>query len=219
MQTVDRWVGWCGTPRTQPDSRVVAAVDDDTDTTVTVGALKAATTALLAGYYVMRFGPECRSPYPFTPPSANPGDVWPGGCFGKWAAAEAVASTLKALPKVPALFPGTPRLVLHTQSNVTSSSTSSPAEISTFAALRRPRVRPGLGAASNALGAVVVLNFANEPAKIAVTLIGSGVVTPQQETQDLIAGGSGPRIPQAPLPMVFELPARGWSAVGVVISS
>ena len=39
VETVDRWVGWCGTPRTQPDVRGNS----------TVAGQKAAITAMLTG--------------------------------------------------------------------------------------------------------------------------------------------------------------------------
>ena len=96
-----------------------------------VAGLKAAATAVLAGYYVVRMGPNCTSPYP-SYPKPGPGDEWPGGCYGKWAGADAVAPTLKALPSQAALRPGTgrrPLKVLRGGKGV-------------YAALRTPR-RPG----------------------------------------------------------------------------
>jgi hypothetical protein len=67
VRTVDRWVGWCGTPRTQPDVRG----------NETVAGQKAAITALLGGYYLMRAGATypCHAHYD----SKTPGDAWPGG--------------------------------------------------------------------------------------------------------------------------------------------
>jgi len=70
VQTVDRWVGWCGTPRTQPDVRGNA----------TIAGQKAAITAMLTGYYLMRAGSDypCHAHY-----DANtPGDAWPGASSG-----------------------------------------------------------------------------------------------------------------------------------------
>jgi hypothetical protein len=60
-------VGWCGTPRTQPDVRG----------NETVAGQKAAITALLGGYYLMRAGATypCHAHYD----SKTPGDAWPGG--------------------------------------------------------------------------------------------------------------------------------------------
>ena len=43
---MDRWVGWCGAPRTEPDVRGNEAI----------AGQKAAITALLGSYYVMRAG-------------------------------------------------------------------------------------------------------------------------------------------------------------------
>jgi hypothetical protein len=225
--TVDTASGWCGTVRTQPDSRLSGGDDDDDDSgddDVSVGSLKAAATALLAGYYVVRFGPDCDSPYDFTPPSSGPGDEWPGGCFGAWGAANAVAPTLRALRAAPALHPGTPREALPVTSNATSSSTtlgmSQPLGVDNgeptggggaYAALRLPRV----GAGSEEAAAVVILNMAGEAATISVDLSGKGLATPQVPT-DLINGGQGPAIPEAGFAWSVELPAYGWAAFGVV---
>lgn len=97
VETVDRWVGWCGTPRTQPDVRGNA----------TLAGQKAAITALFGGYYIMRAGATypCHVHYD----SLVPGDAWPGGCFGEWNGSEPVAQTLKAIRSSPALSPGTTR--------------------------------------------------------------------------------------------------------------
>ena len=135
VENVDRWVGWCGTPRTQPDVRG----------NETIAGQKAAITALLAGYYVMRAGSAypCHAHYDSKIPgemqscsyslvyvqersisnkaqlSCNncqsesgrcvheTGDAWPGGCFGSWNGSTIVADTLKSITSTPALSPGT----------------------------------------------------------------------------------------------------------------
>ena len=219
--TVDVWTGWCGTPRTEPDSRTtadgVAAADG-----AAVGELKAAVTALLAGYYVVRFGVDCDSPYAKTPPSPGPGDEWPGGCYGDWAGAAGVAATLAALPSVPALRPGTPRLALPT--GVANASTNA-AEASAYAALRLPRpasdaTDPAAAAAAAAAGedaAVVVLNFSDEPLEVVIDLAASGVAAPQTSA-DIIEGGKGPPIPAGPAKWSVPLKARGWAAYRVALT-
>jgi hypothetical protein len=97
VRTVDRWVGWCGTPRTQPDVRG----------SHTIAGQKAAITAMLGGYYLMRAGLNypCHKYYD----SKTPGDAWPGGCFGEWNGSAAVAPTLRGISASPALSPGTAR--------------------------------------------------------------------------------------------------------------
>ena len=246
-RSVDIASGWCGTVRTEPDSRVDVSGghhDNLNINNASVGALKAATTALLAGYYVVRFGPDCDSPYDFTPHSPGPGDEWPGGCFGDWVVAPLVASTLLALPEVPALHPGTPRQALPVTSNVTSFFRS-PSSSSAYAALRFPRSgNVGSNNNDNSSGsdnssvkvpskhdggekgmktsdqaAVVVLNMAREAASITIDLSGSSVTAPQSPT-DLIDGGQGPVIHQGALSSwSVELPAYGWAAFGVVIKN
>lgn len=103
-QTVDVLASWSGgAVRIEPYVYGDKALD----------GLHAATIAVVAGaYYVVRMGPNCQSPYPSYAPPA-PGDEWPGGCYGKWTGANAVAQTLAVIhTKTPALHPGTPRRAL-----------------------------------------------------------------------------------------------------------
>ena len=187
--TVDIWDGWSGTVRTGPHSAGPAEI----------AGLKAAATALLAGYYVVRMGPDCESPYgPGYGPSP-PGDEWPGGCFGDWNGTAPVASTLKALPKKRALWPGSPRKALAIESGQGSRGA--------YAALRT----------SADGGAVVLLNLGSVPVTIRIShdeLAGNGIATPQTTT-DIIGGGNGPQIGAGT--WAVAIPPRGWAAYGVAL--
>ena len=185
--TSDVYNGWGGSYRTQAHSGGPASLV----------ALKAASTALLSGYYVVRKGDECSSPYT-SAYCANPeGNAWPGGCFGDWAGTTATAATLKALPKSRALRPGAPRQVF----NLSGSSRGQ------YAALKT--------SISNGDAAIVLLNFANSTANVTIgsELSEYGVVRPQTPT-DLINGGNGPRI-QSGQSWTVTLPARGWAVYDV----
>ena len=180
-ETVDvlgRWSG--GAVRTEPD---------DSSGEAEVAALKAAVTALTAGYYVVRMGPYCSSPHRSYGPSP-PGDEWPDGCFGKWAGADGVAPTLKAIRGEPALRPGTARRQLGT------------ADPRVYAALRGGDV-------------VVVFNFSPRAAVAEVAVAGSGMRAPQQP-RDLIGGGAGPPVPAAGAWRV-PLAPWGWRVLGVSV--
>jgi hypothetical protein len=189
VETVDRWVGWCGTPRTQPDVRGNESI----------AGQKAAITALLTGYYLMRAGSKypCHVDYD----AKTPGDAWPGGCFGAWNGSAAVAPTLKSIPSAPALSPGTPRESLRLAPS------SGPGA---YAALKKSR-------GEHSGGAVVVVNVANRPATIEIDLTGSRISRPQA-TADIILGGAGPAIGEDPTWRV-SLPAHGWAAFGVKLDA
>eukprot|EP00966_Prymnesium_polylepis_P332558 7388046-Prymnesium_polylepis.1 len=190
--TVDVWNGWCGTVRTEPHSSGPADV---------VG-LKAAATALLAGYYVVRFGPNCSSPWGSGYGPIVPGDEWPGGCFGDWVGAALVAPTLKALPKILALTPGSPRRAL----TVTHASGCNHTSC-VYAALRTH--------SNSSQAAVVAFNFASVNVDATLEPLGLLGVVGVQST-DLINGGKGPEFnPQ--FPWAIRLPARGWVAYGVQV--
>ena len=186
VSTVDRWSRWCGTGRTEPHSGGPADV----------AGLKAAVTALLAGYYVVRAGPSCNSPWGPGYGPIIPGDEWPGGCFGDWVGASRVATTLKALPTSRALRPGAPR---HAIQILNASGCGSCA----YAALRT----------SSNDAVVVVFNFASAPVEVALEPLGLHGVVGGNST-DLIRGGEGPRVdPQQPWRLA--LPPRGWTAYSV----
>ena len=196
--TVDVWARWCGTPRTEPHSRGPAAI----------AGLKAAVTALTAGYYVVRMGPNCTSPFgPGYGPSP-PGDEWPGGCFGEWLGAPLVAATLKALPASAALRPGTARRPLRVISTSGCGQRSC-----AYAALR---TNGGHRQHAAAAAAVVIFNFADAAAEFTIEPLGPyGVVG--ADSIDLIHGGYGPAIhPEEP--WVVALPPRGWAAFGVHVA-
>ena len=192
-ETVDVLGGWSGgAVRTEPDSRG----------TVAIAGQKAAVTALLAGYYVVRMGPRCVSPHT-SYPAPGTGDEWPGGCFGKWTGADAVASTLKALHKSPALRPGTLRLALNI----------SGADTRMYAALRSPAVTACNATNGTVSAAVVVFNFATTAGTAGIELDGTPIVTKQPST-DLINAVPGPPVP-ATGPWLVALPANGWSVLEV----
>jgi hypothetical protein len=186
VETVDRWVGWCGTPRTQPDVRGNA----------TLAGQKAAITALLGGYYIMRAGATypCHAHYD----SPVPGDAWPGGCFGEWNGSTPIAQTLKGIRSSPALSPGTTRQPLRLGAS------SGPGG---YAALRT----------SNTHAAVIILNTASHPATIAIELAGTAVARPQTPV-DLLTQLKGPRIGGSGMWSV-SVPANGWSVLSVNLSS
>lgn len=191
QRTVDVLGGWSGgAVRTEPDSRGDAKV----------AGLKAAVTALVGTYYVVRMGNDCHSPYP-SYPKPSPGDEWPGGCFGSWAGADAVSSTLKALPSTMALRPGSPRLAL----NVSSGGKG------VYAALRTTTRSPSQ--ACNKTAAVIAFNFASSATTMGVELKDSGIVAPQT-TRDIINGKPGPAVPSSG-PWKISLPAYGWTALEV----
>lgn len=199
--SVDVWARWCGTARTQPDSALPSGLNSYG---MLVGAQKAAVTALLAGYYVVRFGPDCKTPYNFTPPSTSPGNEWPGGCFGEWAATQAVAATLKALPMVPALHPGTPRyqLSVHT---TTSTGQLTPGG---YAALRC-----SFSSSGDLSAAVVVLNFAVEESTVAIEINGTGIILAQEPTDLINKQRAAPAVEGTTWKV--RLPAHGWAAYSV----
>jgi hypothetical protein len=185
VETVDRWVGWCGTPRTGTDVRGNS----------TIAGQKAAITAMLAGYYVMRAGSKypCQEHYDAKPP----GDAWPGGCFGEWNGAAAVAPTLLGIHSSPALAPNAARQPL--QLNPSSGAGA-------YAALRTSGVH----------GAVVVVNVASHPATIAIELAGTAVARPQAPT-NIIKEEAAPKI-GADGAWKVPLPAHGWAAFGVALT-
>ena len=194
QSTVDVLSGWSGggAVRTEPDSRGPAAV----------AGLKAAVTALLGGgYYVVRFGPDCASPYPSWHP--KPGDQWPSGCFGKWAGADAVAQTLRAAHAHPALRPGTPRRQLEVSSG----------GLGAYAALRWAAADDsGVPAAA---AVVAVFNFAATRTVVGIQLSKDDGVAAPQQTQDLLSGGSGPAVPAGSGPWMVPVEANGWRVIGV----
>jgi hypothetical protein len=187
--TVDVLAGWSGggAVRTEPDSRGNA----------TIAGQKAAVTALLGTYYVVRMGaPNCTSPYPSFGPSPS-GDEWPDGCFGKWAGATpAVAATLKAAHAH--LRPGTARRVLNVSVLRGALRGAEKGEgrvgvtAPVYAALREA-VGGGSDDGSDARAAVLVFNFSPFPVTVSIDVAGSGVAVPQ-ESEDLIRGGAGPDI-------------------------
>jgi hypothetical protein len=193
--TVDPYVRWCGTPRTQPHA----------DGPADVAGLKAAATALLAGYYVVRMGsgrPGCVDhPSPYGPGygASPPGNEWPGGCPGEWAGASPrLAATLKALPTSAALRPGAPRWPF------TLSGTPA-----AYAALRTTTT-------GNGDAAIVMLNFAATATTLTLSdgeLSAFGVARPQTPT-DLVDGGAAPPM-AAGRPFAVTVPARGWKVFGV----
>lgn len=198
--TVDVFTSWGGVSRTEPHSGGPAAV----------AGLKAAATALLANYYVVRMGPDCTTASPSVPWAPDmgpgygpnpPGDEWPGGCFGDWIGAKLVAPTLRALNRSRALRPGTPRQAVEIAH-------SSGCEACAYAALRSH--------AASADAALVAFNFA--PTSVEVTLAPLarvGVVG--NSSTDLIRGGRGPALdPQRPWTLKME--PRGWVAYAVRIT-
>jgi len=191
-RTVDVWSGWTGTARTQPHRSGLPEV----------AALKAAVTALLAGYYYQRYGPDCHVPSDsFYGPdygTSPPGNEWPGGCFGSTAAASLVAVTLKALSGSSALTPAASRRRINLLS-------TSGCRGCAYAALRER------GGAS--VAAVVLFNFAATEVTLTLEpLAPYGIVG--LESSDLLHGGSGPPLdPQQP--WVLTLQPLGWAAYGV----
>jgi len=188
--TVDVWNAWTGSARTEPHSSGPPAV----------AGLKAAVTALLAGYYVVRAGPECSSPHGSGYGRIIPGDEWPGGCFGEWAGAKLVAPTLKALTSTPALTPRAARAVV---SVLDVAGAGAAGVTSVYAALRsRGNSR-----------AVVLFNFATAAVNATLEPLGRFGVMAHQTT-DLIGGGRGPAVDPSE-PWVVALKPRGWAAYGV----
>uniref|UniRef100_A0A7S3TL01 Glycosyl hydrolase family 13 catalytic domain-containing protein n=2 Tax=Emiliania huxleyi TaxID=2903 RepID=A0A7S3TL01_EMIHU len=189
QRTVDVYTRWGIVPRTQPHSGGGRSLK----------GIKAAATALLGGYYYIRFGPDCSSPYETGYGASPAGNEWPGGCFGDWSAAPALASTLIAMRSSPALRPGTPRTKL---------ALSGEAATRAYAALRM----------SEGTGALVLLNFANSQSVqvtlSAAALAASSIRTPQTPV-DLIDGGDGP--PMNGGSWRVTLPTRGWKVYGVVL--
>ena len=159
--TIDILGGWPGgAVRTEPDSRG----------NVSIAAQKAAVTALVGSYYVVRMGtPNCTSPLPSYGPSP-PGDEWPGGCFGKWVAADAVAATLKAVRNHSSLRPGTRRVPLLVQSGGDG----------IYAALRSDGGNKAV---------VILFNFEDRPIFASIDISTTDIVVPQ-ETFDIISAGS-----------------------------
>jgi hypothetical protein len=209
-KTVDVLGGWSagGGVRTVPDSRGNA----------TIASQKAAVTALLAGYYVVRMGPDCKSPYS-SYPKPGPGDEWPGGCYGKWiGATDVVAATLKAARTTTALRPGTPRHVLNTTAK------GYYAALRTESAASRCTRQPGsaaddksAAAAGDAAAVVAVFNFQGLAADVSIDLAGSAggeMIAAPQTTTDLIAGGDGPPVPASGLWRI-SVPAHGWRVLTV----
>jgi hypothetical protein len=207
--TVDRYVGWYGTPRSEAwynnSERGVAALDKT--------VLQAAATALLAGYYVTRMGAQCKSPHKSYGPSPA-GDQWPGGCFGNWLdtfgvdtsdvqsdggrgvsdssdVRDQLYATLRALPNISALHPGTTRTAVP----VTGAGTIK----GVYAALRtaRPEAQAGAGAEAGAIVplVVVVLNLGAEMAKVGLgfeeACKAGMLLCPQPAPALLVAGGGG----------------------------
>jgi hypothetical protein len=233
--TVDRYVGWYGTPRTEAwydKSETGAAALEKT-------VLQAAATALLAGYYVTRMGTQCQSPHRSYGPEP-PGDQWPGGCFGNWLDTFEVDAdghrtssidvraqlyaTLKALPNISALHPGTTRTVVP----LTSTGTTSAQANGAYAALRtsRPeaRVEAQAGVAQATMTvALVVLNLGEDTAEVGLDLKAAckaGVVRcPQPAPTLLIAGGSGGGSEVPPIPasgdLKLEVPPLSWAVYQV----
>ena len=191
--TVDVYTGWCGTVRTEPHSSGPAAV----------AGIKAAATALFAGYYVVRMGDGqdgCSSPYDSGYGPSPPGNEWPGGCFGDWAGAAAVAPTLRALSSSRALRPGASRRAF------------SPGTSQVYAALRID------GPSGDAV--IIILNFGSSATSVALSgrQIDEFGIGRSQETIDLIRGGSGPRIGGAGQSWSAMLPARGWAVFAVQLA-
>ncbi len=198
-ETVDVLAGWSGgAVRTEPDLRGTLAV---------VGQ-KAAVTALVGMYYVVRMGdPNCRSPLPGYGPYPS-GDEWPGGCFGKWRGTDAMVTTLRAIHAHPGLRPGSPRQLL---ANWTA--TGGVAK-GVFVALR------GGGDDDDSGEAVVLLfNFATSPTTVAIQQTPMTPVLAGQTSRDLIAGGRGPQIPASGEDWTVGLPAHGWRALAVKIKT
>jgi len=161
--------------------------------------LKAAATRLFAGYYVVRMGPDCSSPYDSGYGPSPPGNEWPGGCFGDWAGAAAVAPTLRAAATTRALRPGALRLAF------TSSTRRA------YAALRTDTDDPARDAV------IVVLNFG--ASATTVTLGGGQIdefaIARSQTPVDLVTGSSGPRIRGMGQPWMVTVPAKGWAVYTV----
>lgn len=165
---------------------------------------KAAVTALVGCYYVVRMGaPNCTSPLPGYGPSPS-GDEWPGGCVGKWTGADRVKTTLHALRSAhshPGLLPGSLRVVLPLASGGKGA----------YAALRYQAT-----AAGTKQGVVIVFNFSHRPSNITIdiqrTLIASG-----QSTVDLIQGGMGPPVRPHATSWVVSVEGHGWKAIAVTL--
>jgi len=188
QNSVDIYNRWTGTYRTQAHTG---------GPTSTIG-LKAASTALLAGYYEVRKGPDCVSPYGGSYCENHPGNAWPGGCFGEENWGSRVASTLKALPRSRALRPNAPRRAFNISNR------------SAYAALR--------SSTSNGDAVIILLNFASSSTTITIgsELTQFGVARPQTPV-DLIDGGDGPRI-EAGRAWAVTLPSRSWAVYSVSLN-
>lgn len=223
--TLDVLAGWSGgAVRVEPDSRGPAPV----------AVLKAAVTALTGAYYVVRMGPNCKSPYSSFP-KPGPGDEWPGGCYGKWAGADGVAATLKAVHGSVALRPGSPRQSLpiaYGGSSVyaalrTAGSNDLVGDTVTTDGARqyRPAAEAaaaaaivgegGVGGGSANVGVVVAFNFHAESATVGVSLNSTSIKVPQSDVVNLIDGAAGPPILTAAQLWRFTLPGYGWAAFQV----
>ena len=212
--TVDLYVGWYGAPRSEAwyDSgeRGAAALQK--------AVLQAAATALLGGYYVTRMGTECESPHRSYGPS-RPGDQWPGGCFGNWLDSYGVDTgavagvdgtdvrdelyaTLKALPNISALHPGTPRTVIPVTATaataaaaVAAAAVAATAAAPVYAALRV--AWPDAAEKASGVGAAVLvaLNLGGTAAKVSLDFEqacqAGTILCPQPAPALLIAGGGG----------------------------
>ena len=191
-QTVDVLGGWSGgAVRTEPDNRGTAAV----------AGLKAAVTALVGCYYVVRMGtPNCTSPLPSYGPYPS-GDEWPGGCPGKWVGADVVAPTLRAIRRHAnrshSLRPGARRRTIPVGEKFGATNSS---KTPLYAALRGDSV-------------VVVFNFSPHDA-IAVVNTTAAAIAAGSPTEDLIDNQPGPPIPSDGQWSVL-VPAHGWRVLSV----
>ena len=188
-ETIDIFISFSGSVRTQPHAAGPASI----------AGLQAAATAIFGGYYYVRMGDgTCTSPYGNGYGVSPQGNEWPGGCFGDWVGASAVAQTLIALRSSHALRPGTPRTAF-TLSGTTAA----------YAALRT-------STSGNADAAIGMLNFASTSTTVTISssqLAQVGVTRPQTPL-DVINGGVGPSI-GATQAWTVTLPAYGWAIYAV----